>query len=350
MTTAETRSSVYDRPSIRWGEDGEGADFVARASAVGGSCRRELAYLLADTEPTDEVAEGTQLLFETGRALEGVVLDSMERSGWDIERVDAENPTPAAVTLVDGRMRVEGYPDAFGTNGAFDDNPKVIEVKTRGAGAFKRWAQVGTVRSHPEAAAQAAIYTLGIFGDYRPVVMATMNTDERRWDTEVLRPGSLENALNRTDDRMRGFVRQVDAGEIPTPDFEKDYWKCSGCVFRTLCSETREDAVEETAEEAAPVENPVTHEEFRQALLAYEKAHTAGKPKKDAQDTMRRYMAENGLEVAEVEGAEKTRKVKVVAGGPRISVNQKKLRLLLSDAAYAEVVTESSPAPSLRVN
>ena len=347
MTTTETRSSVYDRPSIRWGEEGDGADFVARASAVGGSCRRELAYLLADTEPTDEVAEGTQLLFDTGRALEGVVLDSMERSGWDIQRVDAENPTPAAVTLVDGRMRVEGYPDAFGTNGVFDENPKVIEVKTRGAGAFKRWAQVGTVRSHPEAAAQAAIYTLGIFGDYRPVVIATMNTDERRWDTEVLRPGSLENALNRTDGRMRGFVRQVDAGEMPAPDFEKDYWKCGGCVFRTLCNESREDEVEEAEE---PPADPVSEEEFRQALLSYEVAHEAGKPKKGSQDIMKRYMTENNLDLMEVEGAEKTRKVKYAASAtPRISVNQKKLRLLLSDEAYAEVVTESAASPSLRV-
>ena len=347
MTTAETRSSVYDRPSMRRGEDGEGVDFVARASAVGGSCRRELAYLLADTEPTDEVAEGTQLLFDTGRALENVVLDSMERSGWDIERVDSEAPTPAAVTLVGGRMLVEGYPDAFGTVGVFDDLQKVIEVKTRSASAFKRWMQIGTVRSHPEAAAQAAVYSLGIFGKYRPVVIATMNTDERRWDTEVLRSQSLEAALARADDRMREFVRTVDAGETPAPDFEKDYWKCGGCVFRTLCSETREDAVEEPDVEIA--EKTVTQEEFQQALLAYEEAHEAGKPKRDAQDTLRRYMAENGLEVVEVEGAKKTRKVKLVGGGPRISVNQKKLRALLSDEAYAEVVTESSTSPSLRV-
>ena len=347
MTTAESRSSVYDRPSMRRGDEGEGVDFVARASAVGGSCRRELAYLLADAEPTDEVEESTQLLFETGRALESVVLDSMERSGWDIERIDADDPTPAAVTLVDGRMLVEGYPDAFGTIGVFDDLPKVIEVKTRSAGAFKRWTQVGTVRSHPEAAAQAAVYSLGIFGEYRPVAIATMNTDERRWDTEVLRAHSLEAALVRTDDRMREFVRTVDAGETPAPDFEKDYWKCGGCVFRTLCSETREDAVEEPGVETA--EKTVTQEEFQQAMLAYERAHEAGKPKKNAQDILRRYMVENNLELMEVEGAKKTRKVKLAGGGARISVNQKKLRLLLSDEAYAEVVTESPTAPSLRV-
>ena len=254
--TEEARASVYDRPSMRWGTEDEGVDFVARASAVGGSCRRELAYLLADAEPTDEVEESTQLLFETGRALESVVLDSMERSGWDIQRVDPDDPTPAAVNLVDGRMRVEGYPDAFGTIGVFDDLPKVIEVKTRSAGAFKRWTQVGTVRSHPEAAAQAAVYSLGIFGEYRPVAIATMNTDERRWDTEVLRAHSLEAALVRTDDRMREFVRTVDAGETPAPDFEKDYWKCGGCVFRTLCSETREDAVEEPGVETARRQSP----------------------------------------------------------------------------------------------
>ena len=60
-------------------------------------------------------------------------------------------------------------------------------------------------------------------------------------------------------------------------------------------------------------------------------------------------MVENNLELMEVEGAKKTRKVKLAGGGARISVNQKKLRLLLSDEAYAEVVTESPTAPSLRV-
>ena len=249
--TEEARSSVYDRPSMRCGENGEGVDFVARASAVGGNCRRELAYLLDGTEPTDEVEEGTQLLFESGRALESVVLDSMERSGWEIQRVDSDDPTPAAINLADGRMLVEGYPDAFGTVGLFDDLKKVIEVKTRSASAFKRWTQIGTSRSHPEAAAQAAVYTLGIFGEYRPVVIATMNTDERCWDTEVLRPGSLRAALTRADDRMREFVRSVDAGQMPEPDFERDYWKCGGCVFRTLCNETREDEVEEAEEPPA---------------------------------------------------------------------------------------------------
>ena len=345
--TEEARSSVYDRPSMRCGENGEGADFVARASAVGGNCRRELAYLLDGTEPTDEVEEGTQLLFESGRALEGVVLDSMERSGWEIQRVDSDDPTPAAINLVDGRMVVEGYPDAFGTVGLFDDLKKVIEVKTRSASAFKRWSQVGTVRSHPEAAAQAAVYTLGIFGEYRPVVIATMNTNERRWDTEVLRPGSLANALARAEDRMREFVATVDAGEMPAPDFERGYWKCNSCVFRTLCNETREDEVEEAEE---PPADPVTEEEFRQAFLSYEVAHEAGKPKKGAQDVLRRYMTENNLDLMEVDGAEKTRKVKLSGGGgSRINVNQKKLRQLLSDEAYAEVVTESVSAPSLRV-
>ena len=346
--TEDTRSSVYDRPSVRRGEEGEGVDFVARASAVGGSCRRELAYLLDGTEPTDKVAESSQLLFASGRALEGVVLDSMERSGWDIQRVDADDPKPAAITLVGGRMLVEGYPDAFGTNGLFDDTPKVIEVKTRAASAFKRWTQIGTARSHPEAAAQAAVYSLGTFDEYRHVVIATMNTDERNWDTETLRPSTLTNALSRTDDRMRRFVAQMDAGELPAPDFEKGYWKCNSCVFRTLCDEEREDP--EVAPEDVEVRKTVTEEELRQALLDYEQAHEAGKSKQPAQDTMKSYLVENNIEVMEVKGSEKTRKLKLSGGGKRISVNQKKLRLLLSDEAYAEVVTEKESAPSLRVN
>ena len=43
-------------------------------------------------------------------------------------------------------------------------DPMVVEVKTRGPEAFKRWRTLGAERSHPASVAQAAFYTLGEFG------------------------------------------------------------------------------------------------------------------------------------------------------------------------------------------
>ena len=60
----------------------------------------------------------------------------------------------------------------------------VVEIKTRGPEAFKRWRTLGAERSHPASVAQAAFYTLGEFGQIRDAVIATMDTGSRTWDWE----------------------------------------------------------------------------------------------------------------------------------------------------------------------
>ena len=60
----------------------------------------------------------------------------------------------------------------------------VVEIKTRGPEAFRRWQTLGAERSHPAAVAQAAFYSLGEFGDLRDAVIATMDTGARTWDWE----------------------------------------------------------------------------------------------------------------------------------------------------------------------
>ncbi|MCY3785819.1 MAG: hypothetical protein OXG47_03730, partial [bacterium] len=44
----------------------------------------------------------------------------------------------------------------------------------RGPEAFKRWRTLGAERSHPESVAQAACYSLGLYGECRDVVIATL--------------------------------------------------------------------------------------------------------------------------------------------------------------------------------
>ena len=74
-------------------------------------------------------------------------------------------------------------------------DPVVVEVKTRGPEAFKRWRTLGAERSHPASVAQAALYTLGTYGDVRDAVIATMDTGSRVWDYEVIPARRLERAL-----------------------------------------------------------------------------------------------------------------------------------------------------------
>ena len=59
---------------------------------------------------------------------------------------------------------VSGHPDATGAIELFGDE-RVIEVKTRGPEAFKHWRTLGAERSHPESVAQAACYSLGLYGE-----------------------------------------------------------------------------------------------------------------------------------------------------------------------------------------
>ena len=75
-------------------------------------------------------------------------------------------------------------------------DPMVVEIKTRGPEAFKRWRTLGAERSHPASVAQAAFYTLGQFGDLRDAVIATMDTGDSHLGLRAsFPPHRLERAL-----------------------------------------------------------------------------------------------------------------------------------------------------------
>ncbi len=125
---------------------------------------------------------------------------------------DRDEPESVSVE-VSPRLTITGHPDAtgflppdggtiaaveqflFGEDEPADDGSEiVIEVKTRGPEAFKRWQTLGGERSHPDSVAQAACYSLGLFGEVRDVVIATLDTGSRRWDHEVIPAGRVERA------------------------------------------------------------------------------------------------------------------------------------------------------------
>ena len=203
---------------------------------------------------------------ETGRALEPVVLRAMQRAGWEVTPADAAHPETVILQLTP-TVKVTGHPDATGRMPLFGGEA-VIEVKTRGPSAFKRWQALGAERSHPDAVAQAALYTYGLFGEARDAVLAVMDTGARAWDTEVIPAERVEHALERTREWLAPLgahyaIHGADPAVLPERDFEAGSWRCQSCPFLATCLPGDAEASTEAPEGEEP---EVSDEEAREAV------------------------------------------------------------------------------------
>ena len=282
MTTTidHNKADVYSRPNARIDGDGQ---LEIRASAAG-NCRRALWYEATGHEVTNPKTEETLTVLEAGNALEPVVLRAMERAGWEVTPADPQDPQQVSVQ-VGPNMVVTGHPDATGVLPLFGGEA-VVEVKTRGPEAFKRWRTLGAERSHPASVAQAAFYTLGTFGELRDAVIATMDTGSRQWDYEVIPAERVGQALERASEWLGQLGAHLvlngpDPDALPERDYSATDWQCKSCPFLNVClpgigGGSRGEG--EPAEDAEPKE-PVTDEEARNALHEYE----------EIQDTIREF-------------------------------------------------------------
>ena len=234
-TTIDSKTDVYSRPNARFGEDGT---LEIRASAVG-NCRRAFWYEANEYPVTNARTEESLTVLEAGNALEPVVLRAMRRAGWDITPTDRDNPEMMSLRL-GSTLVVTGHVDATGVVPIFGDEPSVIEIKTRGPEAYKRWWKLGAERSHPESVAQAAFYSYGTFGEARDVVIATMDTGSRQWDFEVIPAERVGEAFHRACERLgtigaHHLLHGRDSQALPERDFTADDWQCKRCPFLNTC-------------------------------------------------------------------------------------------------------------------
>ena len=327
---------AYSRPAARIGDGGR---LEVRASAAMG-CRRALWYAATGHAPTNEPSDESVTVMEAGRALEPVVLRAMQRAGWAISPNDPANPERVSVSLAPN-LTVSGHPDATGRIPVFGGDELIVEVKTRGPAAFKRWQAMGAEISHPDSVAQAAVYSHGRFGESRHVVIATMDTGSRGWDFEVIQAPRVTAALEKTRIWLEPLARHLaaagpDPDALPYRDFAAGSWRCNGCPFLAVCRPG--DAVEETPEID---ERKVSTEEARLAVASYTAAQEAAREpertKREALDTLKVWMGGRG------NGKESIgdRTVSLVRT-TRFSVNHRRLNALLDPEKRAEVVSEST--------
>ena len=336
---------VYARPAARVDGDGQ---LEVRASAAGG-CRRALWYAATGWAPTNPPSDEALTVMEAGNALEPVVLRAMERAGWDVVPADPEDPGPVSVRVAPG-LTVTGHPDATGRMPVFGGKEVIVEVKTRGPDAYKRWRTLGAERSHPESVAQAALYTYGAFGEARDAVIATMDTGSRAWDTEVIPAERVETAMAATRSRLGELaahhaLRGEDPAVLPERDFPADSWQCRRCPFLDMCLPGATEA--RTPETPETEERQVSTAEAKAAVAAYAEARDALKApdqaKRRALDTLQAWMRHRGTDRETLDAGGVNRTVSLVRT-TRYAVDHKRLNALLDAEARAAVVTEHDAA------
>ena len=355
VTTTTDRAEVFSRPAARFDDDGK---LEVRASAAL-SCRRALWYAATGYQPTNPPDDDSLTAMEAGNALEPVVARAMERAGWKVDASDAQDPQAVAIR-VGPNMIVTGHPDGTVQMPLAEDlvtsaqmflfeeeppapygDPMVVEIKTRGPEAFKRWRTLGAERSHPESVAQAGFYTVGAFGLIREIVIATMDTGSRTWDFEVVPAKRVLRAMQDACEwlgRLEAhYIKNgADPDALPDRDFPAGSWQCGSCPFLDIClpGAAEVDAADEIEEEH------VSDEEARDAVAAYEEAKdTVKEPeetKRGALDTLKAWMRRRGDTKATIGG----RKVSLVTS-KRYSVNYRKLNEALDPEIRAEIVTEN---------
>ena len=379
MTTATTidRAKTFSRPAARFDDDGNPASGTGQALEVRASaalnCRRSLWYAATGYTPTNPPTEESLMAMEAGNALEPVVARAMERAGWSVDPADPRNPQTVTVK-VGPKLLVTGHPDgtvriplprdreraldATVQMFLFEEEEKsptygeemVVEVKTRGPEAFKRWRTLGAERSHPAAVAQTAIYTLGTYGEMKDAVIATMDTGSRTWDFEVIPAPRLERALQNVSRWLEPLtdhhaLHGPDPDALPDRDFLEGSWQCRYCPFLDICQPGGK-VMGENREE--PEEKVVSDEEAQEAVAVYTKAQQTMKApekvKRAALKTLKAWMRRKGDAKTTIAG----RTVSLVQSR-RYAINYPKLNSLLDPETRAEIVTERE-SEYVRVN
>ena len=359
---SDNTTNPYNRPMAKF----TGDRIEVRASALG-RCRRALWYSATEQPATNPTSPESLTIMESGNALELVVVRAMQRAGWAIQPEDRESPNAVSVEMGD-HLIVSGHPDATGflpkTAAEImaideflfdgertltpDDDPVVIEVKTRGPEAFKRWQTLGAERSHPDSVAQAACYSLGLFGHFRDVVIATLDTGSRRWDYEVIPAERVERAWSRAGDRLSELADYFDANGpdpqvLPERDFEATDWQCRSCPYLDTCQPALPEVSPTQVDDDTTFE-PVSNEDAQSALWHYEEISELLKSlnadKRESLDTLARWLTTQDVTKAQLDGREKTRTVGMVST-KRYKVDHKRLNALLDPVQRAEIVTES---------
>lgn len=215
-----------------------------RVLTPGRGCRRQLAYRMAATEPSDPVPEWLTLTALAGTATHYVIEQARR----------AAHPT----WLLEERVQVPGFDHSGRLDAYMDDLSTVDDVKTKGERAYERAVDSGDV-AEPDRN-QVLLYGLAVEAMGRPVKVCSV-TYVNRSTLDSSQVTWTYDRREAEDVAMRMFM-VLDAVNVADPeDVDRDgrapHWSpCDTCPFRSRCwdLEPGDDPARVIADRATPEE------------------------------------------------------------------------------------------------
>lgn len=138
-------------------------------STIGKSCKRAIWYALHET-PKDSISPELEIIFDTGKTLEGLILDYIELAGIQVTRPSASNHN--LYCFDDTNAKFMGHLDGIIY---INNSPCVLEIKTMKDARFQSFKKRGLIEAHPEIHSQLQAY-IGM-KNYKSGVLLAMNKD-----------------------------------------------------------------------------------------------------------------------------------------------------------------------------
>ena len=341
---------IYERAAVEVIDQEDGSiGVVFRASQVL-SCRRQLYYAGTGVPVSNEIPPDAIRRMEMGKALEPVILKSLE-DDYDWKILDKGKDKKIQYVHV-GRLGeslfiyVSGIPDAIGMEPGTVAFP--IEIKTRNSHQWRRTRMEGAGIAHPGAVAQLAMYRKAYL-EKRLIepdvdcVLVSMNKDTSELHMEWFPPATLDAWTKSLGEYLEGVVESWEEG-APEPELSPDSWQCKSCEWKDYCGNvaSEKDIIDISGDK-------ISEEEALQALLDWEneKDKEVSVDKnidKFSRSILTNFMLGQGIEKKSFTGDKGTWNVSLQQND-KVEVNEEMVRYYLTPEQWREVLTAKPGTP-----
>lgn len=192
-------------------------------STIGNPCNRAIWYAYHNA-PCEPIRPQIQVIFDTGRYLENLIINYLEEAGVNLIRPSDENHN--LFCFDENNPKFRGHMDGIIFVGS---SPCVLEIKTMKSSEFENFKRKGLFESHPKYYAQIQAY-IGM-KQYKSGVLLAMNKDTQAFHHEWVEGDSDYYAV------LKAKAEIVGNSNNP-PERITGYplgYTCSRCNYKKIC-------------------------------------------------------------------------------------------------------------------
>jgi len=194
------------------------------ASSIGRSCNRAIWYEFRGAQ-RPEIPPSLQRIFDTGKQLEGMILNYIELAGLSITRAVAKNNF---LYLEDTELPIfQGHCDAILHISELES--AIVEIKTANNSSFNQFVKHGLIKWSESYYSQIQAY-MGM-SSYHKAVILVINKDNAELHHEWVTFNELHY------EQLRNKARMISKATIEPERINKSplYFICNRCQYKSVC-------------------------------------------------------------------------------------------------------------------